>query len=186
MRQNPLPQKAEVEAATRDAAATQRAASASAEGHKRVEESDDALLMGDPTLAMASLHLGRMVEKAAEKLFGDDTPKGMAFLTALAQGADASWPADSYARLKGAGIRAELIAVLGVPFASALLRGLTRDGRLYPGLALPIDPANYVNSEKGKNTPPEQVARWFAGEPAEAIFGPPVGPLPAGPLLAAG
>ena len=61
------------------------------------------------------------------------------------------------------------MAVVGDQPANALLRQLSRDGRLYPGLAQPWKGEDYVNSEdKGSDgssahTPPEEVERWFAG-----------------------
>ena len=86
-----------------------------------------------------------------------------------AASAEERWPADSFARLSARKIRRELVAVVGAAGANVLLRVVSRDGRLYPGLAAPTDPNDYVNSEKEGVTSPDEVALWFAGVPADEI-----------------
>ena len=111
-----------------------------------------------------------MLETAAPRLFGGDTRKGNQFLLALAHGADHAWPRGTNpARTHAGQLRSELIAVVGAQVANALFRCVSRDGRLYPGLAPPTDVHDHVDSEKNQLTPATQVADWFSGVPAEEI-----------------
>ena len=163
LREAPLPTADEVDVAARAALATTEEASASAAARDRLEREDEALLAADDQLAFHCLQLGRMIEGAAVKVMGDDRPRGYLFLAALAAGADARWPPSaSVARAHARKIRAECMAVLGgARAANALLRMISRDGRLSPGLAPPVE-GDVVNSEKGGVTPAEEVERWFA------------------------
>ena len=164
MRESSLPTAAQLEGATQDAYATYLSMQASDEGRRRVEEADDEMLRSDPTLAWNILHLERMTESACHKVVGDDRVKGNQFLTALAAGAEATWPPDGAASVHGRKIRGELVAVLGAAGANALLRVAVRDGRLYPGLAAPTSQDDWVNGDGGGGvTPPAEVERWFAG-----------------------
>ena len=63
--------------------------------------------------------------------------------------ADARWPADSPGGHLAAAVRSELLTVLGAPAAAAVLRGLARDGRLYPGLSPRLDATQIVGTETG-------------------------------------
>ena len=58
-------------------------------------------------------------------------------------------------------LRLDLISQLGPRTSSALLRSLTRDGRLHPGLAEPID-GPVVNSERAERTSDEDFERMMA------------------------
>ena len=62
-------------------------------------------------------------------------------------------------------LRLDLIAQIGVDEACALLRAMTRDGRLYPGTALPIEGPT-VNSEKSEVTPAHELRRMLATDGA--------------------
>ena len=96
------------------------------------------------------------MEGCACELLG--APASGEFLTQLARGADVGWAADSAARRQADWTRAELIALLGsAEAAHELLRAMTRDGRLYPGLAPRVPAgARVVNSELGQLSPPEE------------------------------
>ena len=72
------------------------------------------------------------------------------FLTQLARGEDAGWTDGSLAHRHEMRTRSELIALLGSGRkANALLRAMTRDGRLHPGLTPPLG-TRVVNSERGQ------------------------------------
>ncbi|KAL1514542.1 hypothetical protein AB1Y20_003639 [Prymnesium parvum] len=87
----------------------------------------------DEKEAMVWLHAGRVLEAAAQKTVG---AKAGLFLNAMAEAADAQWPPESAARVTATKLRQELGALLGgAAEVAALLEGLTRDGRLHPGLA---------------------------------------------------
>ena len=153
-----------------DAAATYEAMSTGLDAKRRVEAADDAMLAADPALAWNVLHLARMVETAARSVVGGDATKGNQFLAALAAGAEKHWPADTPASFHGRKLRGEIMAVLGAPGANLLLRVISRDGRLFPGLAAPTSKDGYVNGDGGGGvTPPEEVSQWFAGVPADEI-----------------
>jgi len=134
-------------------------------GSEADPESDPAF--GDHASALRCLHASRMLEAAANKVCGGDPQKGGAFLTAMAAGDDASWQRDSQAAMYAAKLRSELAGWLGSSASvGALLRAMTRDGRLYPGLAQPIE-GPVVNSEKGDVTPDKVLARLFEDFEAE-------------------
>lgn len=98
--------------------------------------------------ATRALLAARHTEGCSAELLGSGTAAGR-FLTQLARGEDASWH-DSATKRHADRTRAGLMALLGsAERASALLRAMTRDGRLYPGLAPSIGP-HVVNSEKGQ------------------------------------
>ena len=126
-------------------------------------DDDDALaaLVGDePRAAIRCMHAARMVESGAVTVCGG-WQLGGRFLNAVAEGADSEWaPLDSVAaRGFASRVRDELTTLLGDPAAAMLLlRMITRDGRLHPGLA-PPPPEVYVASERGDITPAEEVAR---------------------------
>ena len=147
-------------------------------------EDDDtlfALVGGGSAAAIRCLHAARMTECGAFAVCGGRELGGR-LLSALAVGADATWPADGAARAFADKVRAELVDVLlgtdggdagalkassecdhggsahGGVAARLLLRIMTRDGRLNPGLAPPV-PDEYVASERGDVTPAEEVAR---------------------------
>ena len=119
-----------------------------------------------PTLhaeAVAWLHASRMVESAAKSIFGE---RSGAFITAMGVSEDASWPHESKARSVAERLRAELTGVLGgVGAVHTLLRLMTRDGRLFPGLAPAVDgPVVSAEPRRGtlRCTPPEQVQHFRA------------------------
>ena len=55
----------------------------------------------------------------------------------------------------------QVITILGADRSNALLRLMTRDGRLHPGLA-PVVSGPVVNSEAGHHTPPDELKRMHA------------------------
>jgi hypothetical protein len=104
-----------------------------------------------------------MVESAARSIFGD---MGGAFITAMGAGEDVGWPTGSRARNVADRMRAELSGVLGGGAAvRTLLRLMTRDGRLHPGMAPPVEgPVVSAEPRRGdlRITPPEQMERLRA------------------------
>ena len=78
------------------------------------------------------------------------------FLQALAEGADALWPDESNLKASATTVRTELITVLGVPRANALLRSINLHGRLFPGLA-PELKGPVVGTDELQATPSDQV-----------------------------
>ena len=97
--------------------------------------------------ALRAFHAARLVETIAAKLLRSQV-EGGAFLTALAAGADASWPAGSSARRAARRIRLQLAHLLGSEAnAAALLRATTQHGRL-AGAAPPVD-GPVVSAEHG-------------------------------------
>lgn len=95
------------------------------------------------------LHAARMVEHAAALMCGSST-RGGRFLEALAADADAHWPGGNAARRFANRIREAIAEVIGGSDrdVAALLAAITRDGRLYPGLAPPIA-GPVVSAERG-------------------------------------
>ena len=168
MRTMPLPEMADVAAAALDAARTARSMNTGDEmkdatAAEAVQREDEATVGASTSLAFDCLHASRMIESAASKLMADNRDMGNKFLLAIAHGADANWPENDGATQKARRLRQELMAVLGGGrIVNALLRLVSRDGRLYPGLA-PKTGDDYVNSEKGVQTPLSEVERWFAG-----------------------
>ena len=75
-------------------------------------------------------------EAVAARACGGDTARGGELLTDIAAGEDRGWPPGSKPDKIARRIRAQLGALLGghAP-AAALLRALTQDGRLHPGLS---------------------------------------------------
>ena len=57
-------------------------------------------------------------------------------------------------------LRLDLMAQFGGAVTNALLRAMTRHGRLHPGLAPTIEGPT-VNSEKSQLTPPDELARMM-------------------------
>ena len=157
-------------ATTRSAAFASASASASASTApaSALAASDDALLASSESLAELCLLASRHVEGSSAALLGE--ARSGAFLNALASGQDGQAFGEAAAR-HGARMRAELIALLGASAANdeqalgagsaelrlgarrcnALLRAMTRHGRLHPGLAPPVSGA-VVNSERGELT----------------------------------
>lgn len=118
---------------------------------RRFRDNDDALLrgeargearagvagalgsgFGDPTVGLSCMQMGRHLESEATQCVGQEDYGR--FLSAMALGADSRWP-DSPVRERAQQIRSHLLTVLGARRAGALLRAMTRDGRLHPGLA---------------------------------------------------
>jgi len=128
----------------------------------RLQEEEGLLPRGHAE-AVAWLHASRLLEASARSLFGADNSG--AFLTAMGAGADASWPKGTRPRDVADRLRAELAGVLGGGAAvRALLAAMTRDGRLHPGLAPPVE-GPVVSGEMGRGefkvTPPEELARML-------------------------
>ena len=107
-------------------------------------------LLGDGAAALVAFKAGRLAETIAAKTCGG-AERGGDFLSAMAAGADAEWAKGSKAARVAARIRGQLSGLCGgsASHASALLRALTRDGRLCPGLAPPVD-GPVVASETGE------------------------------------
>ena len=169
-----LPSKALV-----DASAAAAAADASTTASASLAASDDALLGSSGSLAELCLLASRHVEGSSVALLGE-TRSG-AFLNALASGRDGVATYGEAAGRHGTRMRAELIALLsqgsaaegaegaeaeaeasgsasaqlglGARRCNALLRAMTRHGRLHPGLAPPVS-GEVVNSERGEVTSP--------------------------------
>jgi len=143
------------------------------------EIADDRLFADDDANGLHSLITARWVEEEGARYLRDAgiattaeeiTAKLGQFLNAMAAGDD------DCEKLQGRGVRPDapiglpgspthnaatklrldLIASLGGETTSALLRSLTRHGRLYPGIAPTIE-GEVVNSEKGGFTPVAQV-----------------------------
>lgn len=92
------------------------------------------LLLQDPETALRAFRVARLVETIATKACGSIS-RGGDFLTALADGADCSWEPNSKAVMVASRIRrqiAQLMSCCGCD-PNALLRAMTRDGRLCPG-----------------------------------------------------
>ena len=98
------------------------------------EESDDLQLSSTDDHGLVCMQMGGFLEKEAIRMFGGEVAAGH-FLTALALGVDTTWPAESAEARTATQMRSHLIMVLGVARANALLRLMTRHGRLHPGLA---------------------------------------------------
>ena len=60
-------------------------------------------------------------------------------------------------------LRLDLIADLGVACTCALLRLVTRHGRLHPGMAPKVEGPS-VNSEAWEHTPPEELRRMLESD----------------------
>ena len=163
------------ELATAAMAAARAAAQAasSAEVRAQQEAADEALLAGDDEAeALLWRHLGVVVEGVALDHFGIDASGE--FLNGLASGADATnggaWPVESPLREAASTIRAQIIAVLGTERSNALLRLMTRHGRLHPGLA-PATSSPIVNAEAGQHTSEREIRRMRAIASGEAAVG---------------
>ena len=111
------------------------------------EAAAEAMLAMDDRLAVRCLHAARAAEVVARAVVGAD---GGRLLAALAAGGDASWPPEGGARALVERLRRELAEAVddGRVSVRALLRLLSRDGRLHPGLAAPF-PEAYVSAERG-------------------------------------
>lgn len=152
-------------------------------------------MFGTEAAGFRALHAARMVEAAAAKVCGGDARRGGAFLTSIAAGEDAAWPVEDAARAWAAKIRSELTGWLGsARHAVALLRMMTRDGRLFPGpqrdpnravshecscshvtsvgtgLAPPVEGV-VVSGDHGEVTPEEEVWRMRAAAGAALGLG---------------
>ena len=99
-------------------------------------EAFEAWLRRDSALALTAFKAGRLAEAVAARACGGDTARGGELLTDIAAGEDRGWPPGSKPDKIARRIRAQLGALLGghAP-AAALLRALTQDGRLHPGLS---------------------------------------------------
>jgi len=99
---------------------------------------DDMQLVGTDD-GLVSMQLSRHIETESFRMLGEDPKHAGLFLNALAAGADVRWPAVSGGRERALGVRKHLLSVMGTAErANALLRAMTRDGRLHPGLAPPL------------------------------------------------
>jgi hypothetical protein len=101
-------------------------------------------------------------------MMGGNRELAYKFLAALACGSDARWPEADVTTMKARRLRQELMAVLDAAgrrgTTNTLLRMISRDGRLWPGLSAEVKGDDYVNSEKGALTPLTEVEAWFNGE----------------------
>ena len=130
------------------------------------EQQEEALgaLMSTSSGAIRCLHAARMAEQGATAVCGGSRAGGR-FLNAVAAAEDAAWWLDGRhaACAFAAKLREEVAAVAGSDAAArALLRQCTRDGRLYPGLAPPIE-GPIVRSEHGETTPEDEVEAALGG-----------------------
>ena len=146
-------------AAASAASATVMAATTTVEIEARVAakaaDAELEALLCDEGQAVRALLAARHVEGCTQEWLGTAAAAGE-FLTKLASGHVASWAEGSAARRHATRTRAELIALLGsASLANALLRAMTRDGRLHPGLA-PSVGERVVNSEAGQISPLEE------------------------------
>ena len=130
------------------------------------EQQEEALgaLMSTSSGAIRCLHAARMAEQGATAVCGGSRAGGR-FLNAVAAAEDAAWGLEGRhaACAFAAKLREEVAAVAGSDAAArALLRQCTRDGRLYPGLAPPIE-GPIVRSEHGETTPEDEVEAALGG-----------------------
>jgi hypothetical protein len=175
LRAAPLPTAERVDGAADAARATTTRMTTSEAALKAGEVADEEMLRADPQLAVKVLHTGRMAETAAATLMGGDRERGNHFLAALAAGAESAWRESPSADVRASNacisarrIRGELMAVLGgASAANALIRMMSRHGRLYPGLAPAFIESEVVNSEKGGLTPKKELEKsWFTQAPS--------------------
>ena len=130
------------------------------------EQQEEALgaLMSTSSGAILCLHAARMAEQGATAVCGGSRAGGR-FLNAVAAAEDAAWGLEGRHAVcaLAAKLRDEVAAVVGSDAAArALLRQCTRDGRLYPGLAPPIE-GPIVRSEHGETTPEDEVEAALGG-----------------------
>ena len=159
-------------AAARAARAEARATATAAAAR---EADDDALLArpcphfgadeGDDS-GLLCLELGRWLEAEAERITGS-ADEGGRFLTKLADGADATaeWPINGEAHLSATQLRFRLIANVGARHANALLRAITRHGRLLPGFAPKVEGPT-VSAMDRQQTPLPELRRIMASDGA--------------------
>lgn len=132
-------------------------------GGGSVAAADDALLEEGEDAGLLAMLAFRHVENELGNSLFPDRQQVAKFLQALAVGADAQWPADTAASHHASQVRAHLILLLGAPKAAAVLRGLVRDGRLYPGLAPKLGDG-VVGTEKHAFSSREQIRAWVRKE----------------------
>ena len=100
---------------------------------------------------------------------GEDV--GNLFLAAIAAGAESTWADGDPAKVRAYRLRQELMSFLGgAQTANALLRSISRDGRLHPGLAPKVS-GRIVNSEKNQMTPRQEADQLFADAAARIAGG---------------
>ena len=123
---------------------------------------DDAQLAAEDD-GLVAMQLARHIEGEVCRMVGDAPEQAGLFLSALAAGADTRWAAGSGGHSKAAGVRKHLLTVLDTAArANALLRAMTRDARLHPGLAPPLD-GPVVGTDEAQLTPADEVERMVAG-----------------------
>ena len=99
-------------------------------------EAFEAWLRRDSAVALTAFKAGRLAEAVAARACGGNTALGGELLTDIAAGEDRGWPPTSKPHRIARRLRAQLGALLGSQAAAAaLLRALTQDGRLHPGLS---------------------------------------------------
>jgi len=169
-----MPSGEAVAACAADAAATHRARSKAAEAVRSARAAgsglDAAELEVEGDGGLLSLLLAMRIEVVAAAHF-KGLEKGGPLIAALAAGGDAgvgagdAWPLDTPDAIALAtGIRRQALALLRCPKkVNALLRSMSHDGRLFPGLAPKVHGPT-VNSEKGGVTPQEDVRKLMAVE----------------------
>ena len=155
-------------------AAKASAADANAMELKGGEAADDELLpvTGEDGVSddgLLSMQMARHVERESARIHPTKNDMSGAFLTAIAAGADAvAWPAEAEATRFAAQLREHMVNLLGAPRANALLRAMTRDGRLHPGLA-PKLKGKVTGTEEQQLTPTEDLRRLKAARGASFV-----------------
>jgi len=138
----------------------------------RSEARDDATLDAGGSHGLACLLAARWLETEVAAAL-DESEVGP-FLNALAGGGDAEeraghdtgtaiGPAGSPTYTLAAKVRLELLSSVGLKSTCALLRAMTRHGRLHPGIAPPVT-GPVVNSEKAQSTPSEELHRLMTSD----------------------
>lgn len=148
-----------------------------------VEEADEEHLTTDAIRGLQALLMVRYVENRVCQELG---ASGVGpFLNALAAGADAGTPPAAPPRkgtpplaARGSAtyflattLRCALLSQFGVDGTCALLRAMTRHGRLHPGPPEVGGADEVVNSEAKQVTPPDQVARMLGATAMESRVG---------------
>lgn len=170
--------------AARRAARAARAGAGAAVGSRAREAADKSSVWAEdrePTAGLKTFFTGRWLEtdaKARLEGVADVRCSAGELLTAMAHGEDAIDTRTGTTLLRpgrvigspgspshtlATKLRIDLVALLGVERACALLRLVTRHGRLHPGIAPKVEGPT-VNSEKGGITPLEEVRRMIESD----------------------
>lgn len=138
------------------------------------EAADEALIVETaPARGLMSLIIARYLESKMEGSL-KSASAAAGFLTAMALGADSlapspappmRFPQGSPMQALAVNTRCTLYALFGAHATGALLRAITRHGRLVPGPPQVGEASEVVNSEARQVTPPELVERMLASHP---------------------